>query len=145
MIVNTNGCQYIWYRFVVSYRPHPKVMTLSTLPIVPIAIWWPPCCFEGELAGQEFRIASRHGWSLDYLFTLSHQKKVTVGNWPSWSHWKIGAHGNLLIIHSCNSPLPRHRLQSHRQQTLNLHLQSHHLLLQMRIYVSAMAAWQAQW
>ena len=40
--------------------PHPpNVMTLSTLPIAPMTIWRPPCCFEGELAEIEYRITDK--------------------------------------------------------------------------------------
>ncbi len=28
-------------------------LTLPTRPIAPMTIWWPPCCFEGELAEIE--------------------------------------------------------------------------------------------
>ena len=54
-------------RFPTPPTP-PNVMTLSTLPIAPMTIWRPPCCFEGELAEIEYRITSGHVWSLEYLF-----------------------------------------------------------------------------
>ena len=62
---------YIYMIPVSGYTPPPpppNVMTLSTLPIAPMTIWRPPCCFEGELAEIEYRITSGHVWSLEYLF-----------------------------------------------------------------------------
>ena len=55
-------------RFPTPPPPPPNVMTLSTLPIAPMTIWRPPCCFEGELAEIDYRITSGHVWSLEYLF-----------------------------------------------------------------------------
>ena len=55
-------------RFPTPPPPPPNVMTLSTLPIAPMTMWRPPCCFEGELAEIENRITSGHVWSLEYLF-----------------------------------------------------------------------------
>ena len=58
----------------------PNVMTLSTLPIAPVTIWRPPCCFEGELAEIEYRITSEiseHVWSLEYFF-MPQQKAYSI-------------------------------------------------------------------
>ena len=52
-------------RFPTPPPTPPNVMTLSTLPIAPMTIWRPPCCFEGELAEIEYRITSGHVWSLE--------------------------------------------------------------------------------
>ena len=63
-----NGVYMIPVSGFLPPPPPPNVMTLSTLPIAPMTIWRPPCCFEGELAEIDYRITSGHVWSLEYLF-----------------------------------------------------------------------------
>ena len=62
-------------------------MTLSTLPIAPMTIWQPPCCFEGELT--ETKYVTFGVWN---TFSCRNKGLLHLTGWEVW--WSLGSYPN---------------------------------------------------
>ena len=90
-----NNQQTIWAKEMTPYMipvsgffPPPKAMTLSTLPIAPMTIWQPPCCFEGELA--ETKYITFGVWN---TFSCRNKGLLHLTWWEVW--WSLGSYPSL--------------------------------------------------